>query len=100
MTKTITLTGGSVNAHQIFFVQLGDNFLEFRLNFVTRYSTWSLDVLREGVSLISGAMLAPGAEITKGYNANMGRLLFVGDETTIDNLGIANKLVWEDVGIL
>jgi len=102
MNKTIELVGGSINAHQIFFVQLGENFLEFNLNYITRYSLWSLDILQEGVILLSGAMLVPGAEITKGYNANIGRLLFVGDDTTVDNLGIANtnKLVWENVGIL
>lgn len=94
---TIPLSGGSVNAHQTFFIQLGENFLEFKLNYITRYSIWSLDVLKEGVILMSGAMLLPGSEITKSYNANIGRLLFVGLDTTIDNLGIDNKLVWEDV---
>ena len=93
---TIPLQGGSVNAHQILFIQLGGNFLEFRLNYITRFPGWSLDVLREGESLIAGAMLVPGAEITKNFNADIGRLLFIGDDPTIDNLGQSNELVWED----
>jgi len=93
---TIPLQGGSVNAHQTFSIQLGENFLEFRLNYTTRFPGWSLDILREGESLIAGAMLASGAEITKNFNADIGRLLFIGDDPTIDNLGQSNKLVWED----
>ena len=94
---TIPLKGGASNAHQKFFVQLGENFLEFNLNYITRFPGWSVDILREGVPLINVAMLVPGAEITKNFNAGIGRLLFVGDDTTIDNLGKSNKLVWEDV---
>jgi len=41
-------------------------------------------------------MLVSGAEVTKNFNADIGRLLFVGDDPTIDNLGLSNQLVWED----
>ena len=81
---------------KFFFVQLGENFLEFRLNYITRFSTWSLDIYREGELLIAGAMLASGANIIENYNTNIGRLLFVGDDPTIENLGKSNKLVWEE----
>ena len=93
---TIPIQGGLVNAHQVFFVQLGENFLEFRLNYITRFAIWSLDIYREGELLIAGAMLVSGADITKNYNADIGRLLFVGDDPTIENLGKSNKLVWEE----
>lgn len=93
---TIPLQGGASNAHQTFSVQLGENFLEFNLNYITRFPGWSLDISREGEQLILGAMLVPGAEITKNFSADIGRLLFVGDEVTLDNLGQSNKLVWED----
>lgn len=93
---TIPLQGGLVNAHQVFFVQLGENFLEFRLNYITRFTIWSLDIYKEGELLIAGAMLVPGADITKNYNSDIGRLLFIGDDPTIENLGKSNKLVWEE----
>lgn len=93
---TIPLSGGAVNSHQIFSVQLGGNLLELRVNYITRSPGWSVDIYREGVRLIAGAMLVPGAEITKHYGADIGRLIFVGAEPTLDNLGQSNQLVWED----
>lgn len=92
----IPLVGGAVNAHQEFDMQLGDNFFSFTLNYVTLAGpAWSLDIDRDGTRLISGAMLEPGAELTRDYHhLNIGRLLFVGDDVTLDNLGTANQLVW------
>ena len=94
--ETIPLSSGAANAHQIFSVQLGENLLEFRVNYITRSPGWSADIYREGILLIAGAMLVPGAEITKNYSADIGRLIFIGDDPTIDNLGQANSLIWED----
>tara|TARA_R110002049_G_scaffold101556_10_gene246517 strand:+ start:17845 stop:18144 length:300 start_codon:yes stop_codon:yes gene_type:complete len=92
---TIPLLNGADNAHQPFNFQLGDNFLQFTVNFVTLAGpSWSVDISREGVELISGAMLEPNAIITGNYNADIGRLIFVGDDVTLDNLGVDNKLVW------
>ena len=90
----IPLQGGAVNAHQIFTMQLGENTLDFTLNYVTLYDSWSLDIERDDVSLVNGAMLEPGSDIIKTYNAGIGKLIFVGDEPTLDNLGSANHLVW------
>ena len=92
---TIPLKNGASNAHQIFTIQLGDNFLQFTLNYVTVAGpAWSVDVSREGVTLISGAMLEPNAVITDNYNAGIGRLVFTGAAVTLDNLGTDNRLVW------
>lgn len=91
----IPLVGGAANAHQIFSIQLGSNFLQFTLNYITEAGpAWSLDIDREGVRLASGAMLEPGADIIQHYNAGIGRLFFIGDDVTLDNLGINNSLVW------
>lgn len=91
----IPLVGGAANAHQIFTVQLGSNFLQFTLNYITVAGpAWSLDIDREGVRLVSGAMLEPGADIIQHYNAGIGKLIFVGDDVTLDNLGANNSLVW------
>jgi hypothetical protein len=92
---TIPLKSGAANAHQQFQIILGDNFLQFTLNYITVAGpSWSVDIDREGIRLISGAMLEPGAEITKNYETDIGRLVFVGDDVTLDNLGINNSLVW------
>jgi hypothetical protein len=92
---TIPLLNGASNAHQVFNIQLGDNFLQFTVNFVTLAGpAWSVDVSREGVTLINGAMLEPNAVITDNYDADIGRLVFTGEDVTLDNLGLENKLVW------
>lgn len=91
----IPLQSGAANAHQVFTMQLGDNLLEFHLNYITLAGpAWSMDVYREGVQLIAGAMLEPNAVVSFGYEAGIGRLVFTGDEVTLDNLGSANKLTW------
>lgn len=91
----VPLKNGAANAHQIFSIQLGDNFLEFTLNYITESGpAWSCNISREGVTLIAGAMLEPGAEITENYEADIGSLYFVGSDVTLDNLGVNNKLIW------
>jgi len=91
----IPLLAGASNAHQRFTIQLGDNNLEFIVNYVTTIGpAWSVDVYRNGTLLIAGAMLEPGAEISANYEAGIGRLIFVGAPVTLDNLGIDNQLVW------
>lgn len=99
---TIPLVNGAENAHQVFSVQLGDNFLTFTLNFVTRsltddnFAAWVVDIEREGELLIAGAPLSPGTNIVENYDLGIGRLVFVGDTPTLNNLGESNSLVWED----
>ena len=90
----VPLKSGAGNAHQVFDVPLGDNFLRFTINYITTEPTWSVDIDREGVRLVAGAMLEPNAIITSNYEAGIGKLIFVGDDVTLDNLGINNTLVW------
>lgn len=92
---TIPLLNGAADAHQQFDIQLGDNLLQFTVNYVTVAGpAWSVDIVREGVTLINGAMLEPNAVITDNYDADIGRLVFTGLDVTLDNLGIDNKLTW------
>lgn len=92
---TVPLVGGIGNTDYDFDQQLGDNLLSFNVVYVTVAGpAWSMNVDREGVRLISGAMLEPGAELTRDYSLDIGKLVFTGDEPTLDNLGKANSLVW------
>jgi len=92
---TVPLLNGASNAHQQFNIQLGDNLLTFIVNYITVAGpSWSVDITREGVTLISGAMLEPNAVNTDNYNAGIGRLVFTGAAVTLDNLGTDNRLVW------
>lgn len=92
----ISLTRGAVNAHQTFEIPLGDNLIRFEINYKTLYGAWSVDLLRAGVRIVNGAMLQPGTDIIANWNlrTTIGRLVFTGDEPTLDNLGSANHLVW------
>lgn len=94
--QEVPLQGGAVNAHQFFTLQLGRNLLDFTVNYLTTLDSpaWSMDISRAGVSLVRGAMLEPGLDIIYLYNAGIGKLIFVGDEVTLDNLGSDNHLVW------
>lgn len=97
--KEIPLANGSANAHQQFSVQLGDNYLDFSINYISYTDTpsWSMDISRDGTPLVLGAMLVPGADVSDNYRAGIGRFIFVGDEPTLDNLGVNNNLVWVEV---
>ncbi len=92
----IPLSNGSANAHQRFGVTLGDNYLNFEIDYLSYLDTpgWSMNILRDGTYLVSGAMLVPGADVISTYRAGIGRLVFVGEEVTLNNLGIDNHLVW------
>jgi len=94
--QEIPLSNGAANAHQKFTVQLGDNYIDFEVNYISYTDTpaWSLNLYRDGTPLVLGDMLVPGADILTGYRANVGRLVFIGDEVTLDNLGVNNHLVW------
>lgn len=93
--KGVPLIGGVDNTNYKFSIQLGDNFLQFNVNYLAYAGpSWSVDIAREGVTLINGAMLEPNAIITDNYDADIGRLVFIGEDVTLDNLGINNTLIW------
>lgn len=90
----IPLVGGAINSHQTQYIQLGDNFCELVINYVTTTGDWVMDISVEGVSKMSGVMLKPDCEVSAVYNAGLGSFFFVGDEPNLDNLGTDNALVW------
>lgn len=90
----IPVSGGSLNSHQRFEVQLGDNLATMVLNWKTLTELWSLDIEIEGVRIVSGAILLPGSDIINVWQAGIGRLVLNGDVPTLDNLGKNNQLVW------
>lgn len=94
--QEIPLSGGAANAHQTFTIKLGDNVVDFEVNYLSYVDTpaWSVDISRDGSYLMCGMMLVPDAEVSKNYGAGIGRFFFVGDEPTLDNLGENNHLLW------
>lgn len=94
--QTIPLLAGAVNAHQRFAVQLGDNLISFEVDYISYldYPAWSMNIIRDGTKLVSGAMLEPGSDVIEDYRTGIGQLVFTGRDVTLDNLGIDNFLVW------
>lgn len=95
--KLIPLSGGSINAHHEFEIQLGDNLVRFELDYRTYIGKWSMNLLIEGVRIVNGASLLVGSDVIEHWNlkTTVGRLVFTGDDkVTLDNLGISNTLVW------
>lgn len=92
----IPLSNGSANAHQTFSVELGGKYLSFELNYLSYLNApgWTMNIKRDNTPLVTGAMLVPGVDVVANYRADIGLLLFVGDEPTLDNLGIDNHLLW------
>lgn len=92
----IPLRQGAANAHQQFSVQLGDNLIEFEVDFISYLDSpaWSMNLVRDGSLLVSGAMLEPGSDVIESYRTGIGQMVFTGADVTLDNLGIDNYLVW------
>lgn len=92
----IPLKNGAVNAHPDFSMRLNGVLLDFEVNYLTYLDNpmWSVDIYNDGSAIALGAMLCSGADILENYDAGIGSLIFVGDDATLDNLGIANQLVW------
>lgn len=98
MRQQIPLQGGAVNAHQTIQVQLGDGFYDLTFDYRTTLEQWSMKVELNGEVLVPSAMLEPNVNTIQHYPSlrdTLGKLWFIGDEATIDNLGSANQLVWE-----
>jgi len=91
----IPLQSGAINSHQRFSIQLGNNLVDFRLDWNYLYNRWLVNITIEGVAKLSGGVLAAGGTINRSVT-DMGRLYFVGDDATLDNLGQSNHLVWVD----
>lgn len=94
--QEIPLSNGSANAHQKFTCKINNQTLTFVVQYLSYLEepAWSMDIYQDGTALAMGAMLVPGCDILQNYNAGIGRMLFVGDPVTLDNLGVDNHLVW------
>lgn len=89
----IPLKNGAQNARQKFTVTLGDYQLSMTLNYLSYLDIpmWSLSVFHDGYPIRLGTALAVNGVIKMG---KYGVLVLVGNEPTLDNLGVDNTLIW------
>lgn len=93
----IELVAGVQNAHQRFTQRVDGRLLSFEIDYIsyTKSPYWSMNVLQDGFPIAQGIPLNVGGDLLANQNVqNFGQLVFVGEEATLNNLGIANKLVW------
>lgn len=94
----VTLKSGAQNAHQRFSQRINDRLLSFEVDYVsyTEKHYWVMNVYQDGTPIALGMPLNSGAILMANHNLgkDFGQFVFVGDEATIDNLGVSNKLVW------
>lgn len=96
MKLEIPLEGEAINAHQDFTAQLGDNEITFRLDFqpYRKVPSWNVSLFKDGDPLVLGLVLTGGCDLLSPYHLDIGSLSLEGDEPTLDNIGISNKLIW------
>lgn len=95
--RIIPLSSGAVNAHQRFSTSLGDVLAEISLDYRHIEGKWSIKINVEGSVIVTGILLETGINLLQHYvdlSDTIGSLYFVGEEATLDNLGISNSLVW------
>lgn len=90
----IPLKSGAENARQTFTVTLGGNMIEMTLQYLSYVGEpmWVLDARIDGSPLVLGRGLQPNGVINLGKS--YGKLVFVGEKATLNNLGESNQLLW------
>lgn len=70
--------------------------LRIHLHWLTRYSYYSVDIFDSEMNPVAmGRALHPGMDLLDGLNVNMGSLILEGEQPTMGNLGMDNRLVWK-----
>ncbi|EMB4322236.1 hypothetical protein RJ492_001208 [Pluralibacter gergoviae] len=90
--KIIPLNSGF--AYQRFSVQLGNHFLKFRLEWLTRFKYYTVDIYENDQPIVLGRALHPGVNLVAGLNTDIGIISLEGESPTVANLGKSNQLRW------
>jgi len=84
--------------YQRFSVQLSNRLIEFELRWLVQYEFYAVNLYEAGVPITLGRGLHPGVNIVKGLNSGLGAIYLEGQSPTIENLGINNRLLYDDEG--
>lgn len=95
MPMQIPLSAGAANADTSFEINIDDVIYVMRLQYKALTKTWSLSIYRNGEPVALGIRLVKGCDLLSAYlDLNFGRLVVLGEEPTLSNLGISSFLVW------
>ena len=92
----IPLKSGYEYSKHSFMVNLENNQLLFKQEYLSYVENphWIISIYRDSLPIVVSRALLANTEITTFSTMNIGRLVFVGKEATLDNLGVDNKLIW------
>jgi len=82
--------------YQRFSVDLSGRLLTFELRWLNQYSFFAVDISENGTPITQGRGLHPGVNLVNGLLTGLGSIYLVGEPPTIANLGVANKLRYDD----
>ncbi len=104
MAQEIPLQSGATNANVTFSVVLEGNTYTFHTAYrpITQY--YMLAIERDNVMLACGLKMVAGGNLMAAYTSEFikkrnqgdlfGELYLVGQQPTVDNFGITNRLLW------
>lgn len=94
-TRTIPLKNGL--AYQKFSVTLDGTLVTFRLQWLTQYGYFLVSLYSGDTAIARGRGLHPGVNLLDGLNVDIGPIYLEGDAPTVSNLGVDNKLRYEEL---
>lgn len=90
---SVGLSGGAQNSHQVFSANLGSDYAGIEMRWNSKSGQWIVSVSINNAELINEKAYASGTNIFDGF-FGWGMLIVIGEDATLDNLGITNKLIW------
>lgn len=93
MIYEIPIAGGSPFIS--FNVQLEDLSAKIFLNWSYNGGFYRVDIHINGEPVVLGKGLNPNTDLLKTLKLGIGRLYLHGESATINNLGVANRLIYE-----
>ena len=83
-------------AYQSFTANMDGRNITFRLHWQTLYGYFLVGIWEGETPITLGRGLNPGINLLAGLNETLGSITLEGRRPTVANLGIENRLIWDD----
>lgn len=94
MIFTIPLRPG--RTYQRFKTELSGRLIRFELRWLEQYQFYAVDLYEGDETITQGRGLHPGMNLVAGLLTGLGAIYLEGEAPTINNLGVDNKLRYDD----
>ena len=96
MTKEVISLEGATS-YYTFNVEIANLVALVTLNWVTTGGFYKIFITIDNEEVVRGKGLHPDIDLFKSTELGIGKLYLQGDEPTLDNIGIDNRLVYESI---